>query len=218
MKEISLVIIGAGNFGREVNALINRMNNVNSEEKIKVLGFVDDNPDVQGKTIDGIPVLGTVDWINDSSEDFYITCSIGTGRIREIVLNKINPDKKKLLTLIDPSAIFLGDCTIGDGAIICANNVISVNTRIGYNAIINLSCTVGHDSIVGDFCTVNPGTNISGCVEIGKCNDIGTGTKIIQGLTIVEGCTVGAGTVVVRSIDRKGTYVGVPAHLTKEKE
>lgn len=211
MKVKPVVIIGAGNFGREVLALIKRINSENKEEFIDVLGFVDDNPKVQNAIIDGKPVLGEVDWINKNEMDFFITCSIGTGSVRKKVFDKINPQKRKFITLVDPSVIFLDGCDISEGAIICANNVISVNTKIGINTIVNLSCTIGHDTILGDWCTVNPGTNISGCVNVGNCCDLGTGSKIIQGLEIADYVVTGAGSVVVKSLNYKGTYVGVPA-------
>lgn len=213
-----LVIIGAGNFGREVLALINRINSVKSDEFIDVIGFVDDNPNVQGTVIDGKPVLGNIDWINKNNEEFFVTCSIGTGRVRKKVVDKIVHKKRNFLTLIDPSVIFLNDCHIEDGAIICANNVISINTKIGVNSIINLSCTVGHDTVIGDYCTINPGANISGCVNVGNCCDLGTGSKIIQGLKIVDNIVVGAGAVVVKSLDKEGTYVGVPATMINKRK
>lgn len=53
--------------------------------------------------------------------------------------------------------------------------------------------------------------NIFGKVHVGSCTDIGTGTKIIQGVRICPECVIGAGAVVVRDIEEKGTYVGIPA-------
>jgi acetyltransferase-like isoleucine patch superfamily enzyme len=40
---------------------------------------------------------------------------------------------------------------------------------------------------------------------------IGAGVKILDGVVIASGCVVGAGSVVTRSLDPNGVYVGVPA-------
>lgn len=40
---------------------------------------------------------------------------------------------------------------------------------------------------------------------------IGAGVKILDGVVIASGCVVGAGSVVTRSLERNGVYVGVPA-------
>ena len=55
-----LVIIGAGDFGREVAALVRRINLSESEIKYEILGFVDDSEQLQGKIVDGIPVIGKI--------------------------------------------------------------------------------------------------------------------------------------------------------------
>ena len=46
-----LVIIGAGDFGREIANVVERINAVEGEWNL--IGFVGDNPDIQGNFIDG---------------------------------------------------------------------------------------------------------------------------------------------------------------------
>lgn len=214
MKE--LVIIGAGDFGREVLALVNRVNNAGQDD-FNILGFVDDNINMQGQEIAGLPVLGTIDWINNYDEELYVVCSIGTGNIRKSVINKISNPKVVFPVIIDPTVILLGEHTFGEGVIICANNVISVNVHVGNHSIVNLSCTLGHDTILKDYCTVNPGSNLSGFVVLEECVDIGTGTKIIQHINVGENTVIGAGAVVVRDIPKSSVAVGCPAKVVKSK-
>lgn len=56
MKDI--IIICAGGFGRETAELIADINDVNPEWNL--LGFVDDNKEIQGKEINGYQVLGVL--------------------------------------------------------------------------------------------------------------------------------------------------------------
>lgn len=209
-----LVIIGAGDFGREVSWIVERINAMTPTWNL--LGFVDDASSVQGQMIDGYPVLGTTAWFQNREEDLCVVCSIGTGRIRKLVMERVLMQKNlHPVTLIDPSAIIGRDVQIEDGCVICAGTVLTVSIRLEAHTILNLNCTVGHDTIFEPYCTVHPSSSISGKVRIGTCTDIGTGVRIIQGLQIAAGCVLGAGAVVVKDITESGTYVGVPAKRMK---
>lgn len=209
-----LVIVGAGDFGREVSWVAER---INAQTPVwELLGFVDDGAAVQGRTVDGYPVLGPVSWLEAVTEELYVVCSIGTGRVRKQVMERVlaNPHLRPAV-LIDPAAIVGRNAQVGPGCVVCAGTVLAISSRLEAHAIVNLNCTVGHDTVLEPYCTVHPGSNLSGRVHVGACTDIGTGTKIIQGLAVCPGCTLGAGTVVVRDITEPGTYAGVPARRIK---
>lgn len=201
-----LVIIGAGDFGREVAAVVGRINHVFPTWNL--LGFLDDNKEANSQ-IDEYVVLGNLDWL-DAHKEVYTICSIGTGRTRKKIIEKTAKKTSNFATLIDPDAVVIKDSSVGEGSVVCAGSVLAINSKIGNHVIVNLSCTIGHDDIVDDFCTINPGVNISGKVHLSECVDVGTGTKIIQGKRICEDVVLGAGSVVVKDIDKPGTYVGVP--------
>lgn len=211
----NIVIFGAGDFGREVAWLIKRINM--QKDEWNILGFVDDVKAV-GTVVDGYKVLGGSDWLKEYEEEIYCVCALGNGAPRRVVMEAFKCNENvKYPILIDPSAILGTDCTIGEGSIICAGNILAINVHIGKHVIINLGGTLGHDDEIGDYCTINPGCNLSGRVHTGVCVDIGTGTKIIQGINVVADTTIGAGSVVVRNIEQSGTYVGVPVKAIKLK-
>ena len=210
-----LIIIGAGGFGREVAALVRRINRENKQELYHLLGFVDDNPALEGKLIDGFPVLGNLEWLNAQEETFCLTCAIGSSLSRKRAIEKMENKGMEFVSLIDPSAVFLGETVIGTGSIICANSIISVGTSIGKHTIVNLSCTIGHDVAVGDYCTINPGSSLSGFSKLENCVEVGTGTKIIQHIIVGENTILGAGTVVISDIASNVTAVGCPARIVK---
>lgn len=205
-----LVIIGAGDFGREVSWVVER---INARTPVwELLGFADDSTAIQGRTVDGYPVLGSMAWLGTVTEELYVVCSIGIGCIRKKIMDRVLKNSHlHPATLIDPSAIVGRNVSVEDGCVVCAGTVLAVSSYLSAYTIVNLNCTIGHDTVMDSYCTVHPGSNLSGKVRIGSCTDIGTGTKIIQGLTICPGCTLGAGTVVVRDITEPGIYVGVPA-------
>lgn len=204
-----LIIIGAGDFGREVSWVVERVNE--QQPTWNLLGFVDDDLTIKECCIDGYPVLGTTEWLTHKVEDVWVVCSIGSGRIRKQVLERVlKQDNLYPATLIDPTVIIGRGACVKEGCVVCAGSVLAINAVLSEHCIVNLNCSIGHDTILDPCCTVHPGSNLSGKVMIGEQCDIGTGTKIIQGLTICAGCTIGAGGVVTKSIDEPGTYVGVP--------
>lgn len=210
----NLIIFGAGGFGREVAWLVERINKV--EPTWNLLGFMDDNDSIQDTEINGYKVLGRTSDINKYS-DAYFVCAVGASKIREKIVSnmkKINPDVK-FGSVIDPSVELSDLVTIGEGTIICAHTIITVNISIGKHVIINLDCTIGHDAVLDDFVTLYPSVNVSGTTNIGHCSELGTGMQIIQGKTVGEYAIVGAGAVVVKDIPARCTAVGSPAKPIK---
>jgi sugar O-acyltransferase (sialic acid O-acetyltransferase NeuD family) len=217
MNVNNLIIIGASGFGREVAWLTERINQVRPTWKI--LGFIDDNENIQGQMINDYPVLGKTE---DAAAfpDACFVCAIGSAKVREKVIGKLydlNPDIR-FATLIDPSVIISDRVKIGEGTIICAHTIVTVNIEIGRHVIINLDCTIGHDAILDDFVTLYPSVNVSGITHIGRCSELGTGMQIIQGKRIGNYAIMGAGSVVVRDMPDHCTAVGSPAKVIKYHE
>lgn len=212
MKDI--VIIGAGGFGREVAWLIEEINKTTPEWNL--LGFVDDNEKIQGTTINGYKVVGTVEWLKN--QELHVVSAIGDPLVKKTVLDKINDSRNHYPVLIHPSVMYSDSVYFGEGTIICAGSILTVNIEIGKHVIVNLDCTVGHDAVIGDYSTVLPSVNISGFADIGERVSVGTGTAIIQGVSIGEKSVIGAGSVVVKNIPSNCTAVGAPAKPIKFRE
>lgn len=212
MKDI--VIIGAGGFGREVAWLIEDIND--SKYQWNIVGFLDDNNNKWGETLNGIRVLGGLDWL-DNKDDIYYICAVGNPNIKQELVDKCEDYGAKAATLIHPSTIISKYNSIEEGCIICAGNVITVNISLGRHVIVNIDCTIGHDTVIRDYSTILPGVNVSGAVNLGTGCDIGTGSSIIQGVTIGNNSIVGAGSVVIRDLPNNCTAVGVPAKVIKTR-
>ncbi len=213
MKE--LIIIGASGFGREVAWLVERINNKRNTWTLK--GFLDDDETIQNDSINGYPVLGKTDQVKNYPNTYFV-CAVGESKTREKIIERmkmINPSIK-FGTIIDPSVVMSEFVSIGEGTIICAHTIITVNITIGNHVIINLDCTIGHDAIIEDFVTMYPSVNLSGNTRICRCSEMGTGMQIIQVKTIGEGSVIGAGAVVVDNIPSKCMAVGSPAKVIRE--
>lgn len=205
-----LVIVGNGGFAREVEWLVERINAVSPTWDF--LGFIDNNQE-DPKTI------GNDEFAVAYQYELFVAIAIGTSGIREKIYNnyKRNPNLR-FPNLIDPSVMISDRVGFGEGNIICAGTIITVDIQIGNCNIINLDCTVGHDAIIEDFVTVNPSVNISGNVHLSSGSNIGTGTQIIQGISVGNNIVVGAGAVVNRDLPANCTAVGIPAKVIKIRD
>lgn len=215
MKDIA--IFGAGGFGREVKMLIEDINS--SKPEWNFLGFFDDGRE-KGEIINDSPVLGAINELNNWNSALGIVFAIGDPIIKKKIITQVQNRNIFFPILIHPNVI-LGNLkynSFGEGCIITAGNILTVNINLGVHVILNLSCTVGHDTAIGSYSSFMPSVNISGEVTVGECVYVGTGVKIINQITIGEKTIVGAGAVVAKNLPANCTAVGIPAKPVKFTE
>lgn len=207
-----LVIIGAGGLGREVAWLVERINEVTPTWNL--CGFIDDSPDKQGTTINGYPILGDVNWLIANGTNKNAVCAVGSAKVRKNIVGRLAGIR--FATLIDPSVYISNRVQLGEGCIICAGSIVTVNITLGRHVIVNWNSFIGHDAVIDDFVTLYPTVNIAGNTKIGECVECGAGSQVIQQLSVGKGTIIGAGTVVIRDLPEECTAVGVPAKVIKE--
>lgn len=211
MKKIA--IIGCGGFGREVKMLIDQINI--KKQTYEIIGFYDDNTE-QPELINGVPFLGKISDINKIEFECALALGLGTPEVKKNVVNKITNHNVYFPTLIHPNVqIGADNVKIGEGNIICAGVIITIDVTLKDFITLNLCCTVGHDTIINSYSSFMPSTNISGEVLISDCTYVGTGVKIINQVEIGENTIVGAGAVVAKSLPANCTAVGIPAKPIK---
>lgn len=215
MKKI--FIIGAGGFGREVAWLIERINSEEKEPIWEIQGFLDDDAEKHGKAEDGYPVLGGCSFLENCKEEVWAVCAIGAAAARKKVIEKLAKyENIRFAVLLDPQAVVSPLVSIGEGSIVCAGAVVTVDITIGRHVIVSMDCTIGHDAVLEDYVTLYPSANISGCVVVGQGVEVGVGSQVIQGRRIGQNTIVGAGAVVIRDLPGNCTAVGVPAEPVRE--
>ena len=140
----------------------------------------------------------------------------------------------------------VGDIEVGDNIRIDDFCVLSGRITLGNNIHVAVGCTlIGGDAgiEVGDFATTSFGTCvfaksddysgtsmtnptipdkfkevISAPVAIGRHVVVGARSVVFPGVTIAEGCSVGAMSLVNKSTEPWGVYVGVPATRLKDRK
>lgn len=199
-----VIIIGASGHARVIADII-------KESKDKLVGFLDDNQDIQGNKIyeDKI-VLGTISKKDiEKYKDCYFIIGIGSNNIRKIISNKYQ--NLKWYTAIHPKAVIGSEVSIGEGTAIMAGTVINTGTKVGKHCIINTCSSLDHDNLIEDYVHISPGSHLAGTVKIGKKTWICSGVTIINNIIIGENNVIGAGATVIKNIEEdNGAYVGVP--------
>jgi len=209
----SVVIIGAGGFGREVLEIFKDQNKI--EKKWKILGFIDSNQDLHGKTINNYPVLGGIDWFKDH-KNVECVCAIGEPKSKKKMIEDLQNYNVPFCNAIHPSVIMSEFIEFGTGVIIGAGVILTVNIKIGNHVIINLNCTIGHDSLIEDYCSIMPTVIINGNNHLCEGVYVGTGTTFIHQISVGAWTTIGAGAVVVNNIPGNVLALGVPAKVHKQ--
>ena len=195
-----LIIIGASGHGKVISDIAR----LNGYEEIE---FFDD--DINLHDCNGWSVKGTVNQASETQGDLFV--AIGNAELRERIMNRFAG--RHFPVLIHPSAVVAHGVNIGEGSAVMAGAVINSGARVGKGCIINTSSSVDHDCVVGDYTHISVGAHLGGTVTVGSRTWIAIGVSVINNIDICDGCMVGAGSVVVKSIEKPGTYVGVPAKL-----
>lgn len=140
-----------------------------------------------------------------------------------IEYNKILPTIGKNV-FIAPTAVVIGDVTIGDGASIWFNAVLRGDMapiRIGTGTNIQDNCTVhtdfGKPAVIGDHVTVGHNAVVHGCtIDAGSL--VGIGAIVLNDAHVMEQTVVAAGAVVREGarVGPRQVVAGIPAVVKKE--
>ena len=215
-KVKSVVVVGAGGFGREVLEIFKDHNRVSKTWNI--LGFIDENKELHGKMVNGYPVLGGLDWLRrNNSNDLGCVCAIGTCETRKRVVERLHEIGVSFYNAIHSSVIMSEFVDLGQGVIICAGSILTVDIKIGDHVHIDTNCTIAHDAVIESYCRLNPGVKINGNNHLGEGVYVGSGTTFVQQVSVGSWSIIGAGAVVIEDIPEKVVAVGVPAKVVKSK-
>ena len=213
----SVVIVGAGGFGREVLEIFKDQNRVSTTWDI--LGFIDENKELHGKIVNGYPVLGGLDWVRKHNNDnLGCVCAIGICETRKRVVERLQEIGVNFYNAIHPSVIISEFVDLGQDVIICAGSILTVNIKIGDHVHVDTNCTIAHDAVIESYCRLGPGVRINGENHLGEGVYVGTGATFIQQVSVGTWSTIGAGSVVTEDIPEKVVALGVPTKIIRRKD
>lgn len=177
-----------------------------------LIGFVDDTPEKQGRTVHGQPVFG-----RDALQcwpDAYVLAVLGSPmsyRLRKQVIDGLKVPFERFATVIHPAATVSPLAVIGRNVLIMAGVVITSNSVIGDHVCVLPNTVIHHDAVIGDWSLIGSNVTIAGAANIGENCYIGSGTSIMNGVEVGEGTLVGLGSVVIKSVPAQAKIAGNPA-------
>jgi UDP-perosamine 4-acetyltransferase len=200
-----LVLIGSGGHAKVVLEAIRARN---PDRKVIIL---DDDPAAAQRTVLGLEVSGTRDWLVANTWRGRVALGIGDNGARGELLHWLAERGFEAETVVHPSAIVGATADIGDGSFLGAGSIVLADATIGAGAIVNTGASVDHDCMVGAAAHLGPGVRLCGNVTVGAHSLVGVGTAVRPGVSIGANAVVGAGSAVVCDLAAGGTYAGCPA-------
>lgn len=205
------VIFGASRQGRVVLEILRAQGNW------EILGFLDDDREKWGMILDGVPVLGGMEWFQGQSDRrLGAIVAIGNNDARVAVAGRLRALGLELLNAIHPSAVLASGVTMGSGNVISPGAVVVTGSRLEDDVIINTGATIDHDSVLETGAQIAPGVHTAGCVRVGRLAFIGLGAVLGPGITVGEHTIVGAGSVVLDDLPPRVLAFGTPARPVRE--
>jgi sugar O-acyltransferase (sialic acid O-acetyltransferase NeuD family) len=215
-KEI--VILGTNGNCVDMLDTIASINAYNGSTVYECIGFLDDNPSLQGKNLYDLKILGPLSMAGELGGCFFVN-GIGspTNYIhKDKIISKTGVPLDRFETLIHPSVKVSKSAKIGRGTVVFENAAITSNVRIGNHVIILPNSVISHDVVVDDYTCITGGVCISGATHIGRQCYLGTNCSIIGGIKVGDFSLVGMGSVVLDNIAENSVVVGNPARFIRQ--
>lgn len=206
MKE-SIILLGGGGHCKSCIDVIEQ------EGKYEIIGITD-LPEKAGQTMAGYPVIGTDDDLPELKKkcnNFLITIGhIQSPVLRIKLFELLNELGVNIPVIISPHAVVSRLAKIGAGTIVMHNALVNTEAVIGENCILNTGALIEHESLVGAHCHISTYAILNGQCQVGSGCFIGSRTVLANNISLPANTLIAAGSVILRSLEKSGTYIGNP--------
>lgn len=200
-----IVLLGSGGHAKVVSEAIL------ARSPARRIIIIDDDPAAAGRSVLGMPVSGTRDWLLDNLPECPVALGLGNNRARSELLDWLNRLGRTVETVIHPSAIVGETARIDPGAFLAAGSIVIAEARIGPAVIINTAASVDHDCTIETAAHIAPGVRLCGKVQVGARALVGVGAAVRPGIAIGADAVIGAGSSVVSDVPAGAVVAGCPA-------
>ena len=185
-------------------------------EAWRLVAFVDDTPEKQGRDRHGCLVTGR-DALQRFPDARVLAVPGGPAsyRNRRQVVQALDVPPERLATVIHPSARVSPLATIGRNVLLMAGVVVTSNAVIGDHVCVLPNTVIHHDARIGDWCLIGSNVTIAGGVTLGENCYVGSGTSVMNGLEVGAGSLVGLGSNVIRNVAAGACVAGNPARTLR---
>lgn len=211
-NEIPLLVLGAGGTAADVLELFGDATGPD-RVRYRVLGLLDDNPDLHGESVGEYQILGPLADVGRWPEAM-VADTLGSPRShrrRAGIVARLKIDPDRFATLVHPTAVVANSAVIGTGAIVYPHTMIGPGAQLGNHVIVLSHSVVNHHSRIGDYTILASHVACGGRVTVGAGCYLGMGCRVIQDAAIGDGALIGMGGVVIRNVAAGAVVAGNPA-------
>jgi sugar O-acyltransferase (sialic acid O-acetyltransferase NeuD family) len=194
-----VIIIGAGGHAAEIDEYINYNQKLTGKNELKIVGFLDDNPDSYNRYRFSAPFIGRIADHKVIEGHGYIIGIAGL-KYRRLFVDSFKVKSAHFISFVHCGAYVSGSATIGEGSIIGPNANIGPNVKIGNYNLINSRCSMGHDTSVGNYNFISTNVCFSGFTEVGDDNLFGINSATIPGIKVGSRNKIAAGMIIDQNI------------------
>jgi sugar O-acyltransferase (sialic acid O-acetyltransferase NeuD family) len=212
---MSALIFGAGTYGEVYLHYLQKSG-------VDVVGFLDDDPQKQGISILGVPVLGgEADMARVLSQGVgAFFCPIGHNATRQRLNCKARAMGFATPNFVHPSVQIEDVLPEGRGIYILPGSIVMPHVNWADDVMVSMGAKVAH------HVQFEPGVFLSTGVSVGALVTIRQGAYLGMNATLVTGkckevgewAVVGAGSVVLADVSPHSVVAGVPAKLIRSTE
>ena len=213
-----LLIIGAGGCGRETLVAARAANA--ASRSWTTIGFLDDDPDLQGAVIDGATVVGITDDLA-AHPDAAVVVTIGNPgnyTTRRKVVTRLDLPDHRWATIVHPAAVIAPGTHIGPGSVVLAGTVTTSPVYIGAHAVVMPAVVLTHDDAVADYVSMGSGVRLAGGVTVEEGAYVGAGALVREQCTIGAWAQVAMGAAVITDVPAGEVWAGVPARRLPRRD
>lgn len=172
----------------------------------QAVAILDDNPELRGKKVNGVPVTGGIDMdrivaLYEQGEFDAAVISISTIiKLRAEIFEKLKARGIPFANIIHPSVIKGINVKMGEGNVIMAFTHLGACASLGNNNFISAYCSIEHHNEMGNHCSFGPGVITSSRVIFGDQVRCGTGIFIEPKISIGAKSVIGSGCIIWQNV------------------
>lgn len=198
---MKVLMIGASKSGEMLSSILTEYENCS-------ISFLDDNKDLWGKSVCGLPVLNSpVKYFfstNKYKEYDRAFISIGLHKlmdVREELFNLVRM-KMSLINIIHPTAHVSKDAVLGEGNYIGAYSYIGPHCEVGDCNYFSANTILEHHTKVGNLNSWGPFNATSGSCVFGDRVKMGTKISMIYNVSVGSNSSIASDVLLFKNVGK----------------